>query len=147
MRAEQLRAQGMNASAPSIELDRSGRCCIGTAAGAGAGHCATRLHRGNRRGWRPISVDLAGNPGEGSVGYTVAYSFGGFEQPIPQSSLSRGFDDPGEVRPEGPHRRGDTRRRRPSARRSLSDPGPPRWRAATRVCEVRRTPSISSHTA
>ena len=38
--------------------------------------------------------DLAGNSGQASVGYTVAYSFGGFEQPIPQSSYSAGSTIP-----------------------------------------------------
>ncbi len=38
--------------------------------------------------------DLAGNSAEASVAYTVAYGFGGFQQPIPQSSYSAGSTIP-----------------------------------------------------
>jgi hypothetical protein len=36
------------------------------------------------------ATDLAGNSAEASVSYTVAYRFGGFQEPIPQSSYSAG---------------------------------------------------------
>ena len=38
--------------------------------------------------------DLAGNSAQASVGYTVAYQFGGFQEPIPQSSYSAGSTVP-----------------------------------------------------